>query len=927
MQTASRPVAPRKLGYRPALDGLRALSVVAVILYHADVSWMPGGFLGVEVFFVVSGFLITSLLLAERTGTGAIDLRAFWTRRVRRLMPASLAAIALAVAFGLLAADPLQRQELGGDVVASLGYVANWWFLFSGQSYGELFVAPSPLLHFWSLAIEEQFYLLFPLVAWAALGRSGWGRRRFGALLAGLTAVSIALPFVLPLSDDAIYYATPTRAAELLIGALLAVVVQHDRLVTTLTRDRRLQVAVSTAGLVALVGCATLWATTAQSSGWLYRGGFAAYAVLSALIVLAALLPGGPVEALLGGRALQHLGRISYGVYVYHWPLFLWIDERRTGLEGWPLFAVRVAVTLALAEASARLLEIPVRRGARLGPVRPIRLAGPAVAALVAVALLASATAPPPAVDFAAAEQALADAEAGAVPGALPGPAAPAPVEVDLLADEAPQARIAVFGDSTALLTATGLQRWADETGEVEFVPGISQLGCGVGRGGERRAADGRVEATFAHCDSWEDTWAEKVRVFGPSIAVVQVGPWETMDRRLPGDDQWRSLGDPVYDAWLLDEMVTAVDALTVDGASVVWLTSPPVNDNVDRAGDFGASDVRDPARMARLNELIAQLPERRPDQVEVVDLAGWLASSGRDAELRPDGVHFDDAGALDAARAYLGPALLDAHRRLWDETAPARAEQAAALAAAGPAVIGPEPGEPWRVLVWGDAPTGAIGQALEAWGAAGDDLEVTTVAPAGCGVTTPDARRVDGELVPVPEPCRARTELWEAVARVDPHAVLVVPGRFELADQLVAGEPTTLVAPNTGVYDDWARADLGAVADALHDGRRAVLVGASPPFRIDGDPAGDMARVVRVNQLAAELAASRARRDWMAVVDLAGATQAWPGGPLAPDLRPGGVDYSPEAARRMAEAIGLEIADRLDELAAAPRTAPDPGR
>jgi hypothetical protein len=368
----------------------------------------------------------------------------------------------------------------------------------------------------------------------------------------------------------------------------------------------------------------------------------------------------------------------------------------------------------------------------------------------------------------------------------------------------------------------------------------------------------------------------------------------------------------------LLDEMTEAVDVLSADGAAVVWLTSPLINDNVDRSGDFGRPETRDPARMAALNALIARLPERRPGKVAVVDLAGWLAQNPRDAELRSDGVHFDDGDdSAEAARQFLGPAVLAAYGQLWEDDRAARQARAAAEAAAAPAVVGPREGEPLRLVVWGDRTARPIGEALAGWGAADGRLEVTTVVRDDCGVTRPDVRRVAGEDVAVPADCAQRGELRAALAEVDPHAVLVVPGAWEVADQRVAGEPAVHVALTNGVYDDWARAELGEVADLLHDGDRAVLWATTPQLRIDGDPAGELERTVRLNQLLTELVASRARSPWAGLVDLAAESQRWPGGPLAPAYRPDGVSLSAEGAAAVAPWLGGEVLSRVATLAA----------
>ena len=218
-------------GRVPALDGLRGLAVAAVLLFHSQFSWARGGFLGVSAFFTLSGFLITSLLLAQRLGPERGQLRTFWIRRARRLLPAALVTLFGVTVYAATVATTDQLRVLRGDVFAALGYVANWRFYLSGQSYADLFRAPSPVLHFWSLAIEEQFYVVFPLVVaatlWLTRRRSELRRRQaLGALLVVGIGASVLASRVLYARDGStrVYYGTDTRAAELLVGALLAVV-------------------------------------------------------------------------------------------------------------------------------------------------------------------------------------------------------------------------------------------------------------------------------------------------------------------------------------------------------------------------------------------------------------------------------------------------------------------------------------------------------------------------------------------------------------------------------------------------------------------------------------------------------------------------------------------------------------------------------
>jgi peptidoglycan/LPS O-acetylase OafA/YrhL len=825
-----------RLPHFPALDGLRGLAVAVVLLFHGGFSWMTGGYLGVSTFFTLSGFLITALLLVERRSTGSIDLRGFWTRRFRRLMPAALAALALATLFGLTVADAVQRRNLAGDVTASLVDLANWRFIVSGQVYADLFGAPSPVLHFWSLAIEEQFYLLYPLLAWFAFRVLRVSRRVFAGILATLIAASVAVTLFAGFSPDRIYLGTDTRSAEVLIGALLATLLYHRRVTTSLATGPRAPRVVAGLGGAALAVCALLWVTVPQESEWLYRGGFPAYAVLSALVVLAAISPVGPVRWLLSLAGLRALGRISYGVYLYHWPVFLWLTPERTGWSDAPLLVPRLAVTFALALASYRFLESPVRHGSTLAGVRPVRFVPIAAGALVVTTLVVTVSAPRPVIDL---DQAAAELETlSALPGGddaafLGGPGAdgeatpaapPPPVTV---VGTPPRPRVGVFGDSTALMTAMGLFLWNQRSDQMDFVRGDPQLGCGVGRGGEYRSGS-EYEVLPEKCQ-WGERWAERIAAGQPNLAVVQIGPWEVGDRRLPGDDTWRSLGDPVYDDFLLSEMTAAVDTLSAGGAQVLWLTSPQVG-----AGTLGdAQQIRGvaalPERTARLNELIGQLPSVRPGKVRVVDLAGWLETTGEDIRLRPDGVHFSKETATEVAERWLERALIDAFRDAWTEAESARLAETNATRT--------------TVLVLGDPSAAGVADALATWGASSGLVEVVTVGQPPCGFLRTSTRRGPDGVQPTPEECEHVQYGWmQSAVAADADIIVIAPSIWDLTE--VSFDDGPLVEPGDPAHDEHARMQVGEINHALLRAAPTVVWLGPPAMSWSDDGSGEVATV-----------------------------------------------------------------------------------
>jgi peptidoglycan/LPS O-acetylase OafA/YrhL len=349
--------------YVPGLDGLRALAIAAVVLYHADVPWMPGGFLGVEIFLVISGFLITSLLRDEYRLRGTIDITDFWLRRARRLLPAMWALIfctALYAAYFL--SDELATFR--GDAIAALGYAANWVLIFDHKSYFEQAGRPSLLKHFWSLAIEQQFYLFWPGVfalVFARLPRLAAS----GLLLfaAGESALWMAVLFDPEVDPSRLYFGTDTRASGLLLGAALALL-RPGRMFESLGQEWR-------AGLEALGALALGLLVAAcfvvdEFEPTLYRGGFFWVALLTVMVITVVHQPGPSwLGRLLSLPPLRWLGVRSYSLYLWHFPIFMVTrPELDIALTGLPALLVRLALALFFAELSYRFVEAPVRSGA-----------------------------------------------------------------------------------------------------------------------------------------------------------------------------------------------------------------------------------------------------------------------------------------------------------------------------------------------------------------------------------------------------------------------------------------------------------------------------------------------------------------------------------------------------------------------------------
>src|SRR5215212_7555337 len=385
-----------RLPYLPGLDGLRALAVIAVLLYHDGLPWIPGGFLGVEVFFVLSGYLITSLLLAEWRAEGSVDLKVFWLRRARRLLPALYLLVVVTLSCAVLFL-PEEVAGLRSDALAAFGYATNWYLIFGHESYFEAVGRPSLLKHLWSLAVEEQFYLVWPVLFWVSIsfGATRWRHRRVFVGALGGAALSVLLLAVLyvPGADPSrLYYGTDTRAAGLLIGAALALVwtpgatrrsyptgrllqetsllgrADHNGLRRTFRRRWGWLVPTSldALGFFALGALVFFCLSLGEYAPFLYRGGLALVSLSTAAVIMAVAYPhtrlGG--TGLLGWVPLRWIGERSYGIYLWHWPVFMVTrPQLDVSFDGLPLLALRLGVTVLLADLSYRYVETPIRRG------------------------------------------------------------------------------------------------------------------------------------------------------------------------------------------------------------------------------------------------------------------------------------------------------------------------------------------------------------------------------------------------------------------------------------------------------------------------------------------------------------------------------------------------------------------------------------
>jgi peptidoglycan/LPS O-acetylase OafA/YrhL len=668
---------PRRLVYQPALDGVRALAVLAVLFFHAGTPGFSGGYLGVSVFFTLSGYLITSLIVDEHDDTGTVDFRKFYGRRLRRLLPASVATVIAVVVIAAVTDLFDAVADLRAQVVGSLLQVANWVLLSGGSSYQDLLAqasgATSPLAHFWSLAIEEQFYWVWPLLMLLLLTRLASQRSRVTALAAMTGVAMVAAPVIAQVwGPDAAYWATPARLAEILVGALLAVVLRTVRLPAGLSILAPAALAVLTVAVI----------TFPSSSGPAYEGYLPLIALVSGALIVG-LQVDGVSNRLLSTAPLVALGKISYGVYLVHWPVFVIMDSDRMGFDGAPLLLLRFGVTLAISLASYYLLEQPIRLRQGIPFRTTVGIAGVSTVAVIAMAFAVMPSGPTSywVSDPDVAAAAAIDAEPSGIE-LLPPPAGPTsspPTTSPAVDDTVPgdtsststtvpatvplpelnrPVRIVMTGDSTADALGTGVVTWAAANPELAQVEVNAAFGCGFLMGGDRLVGDELVSASS--CDGWPAiALFPVVERTGPDVVAVMNTSWDILDRRWDGGDLL-SPADPEFRARLLDTYTTLVDDLVAAGASRVAFIEEPVPNSSWRDSADGQDD---PSRHAVLAEVYAEVGAARPDVVRMIDLASWFTEAGfdDDREARPDGIHLVPEASTKIAQEFLGEELVRA--------------------------------------------------------------------------------------------------------------------------------------------------------------------------------------------------------------------------------------------------------------------------
>jgi len=657
-----------------ALDGIRGLAVLGVLLFHADL--LRGGWVGVDVFFVLSGFLITGLLLDEHREWGTVSLRGFWARRVRRLVPALLVVLAAVVVAWTAMARA--TDALRGDVLATLGYVANWHFIDTDQSYFASFEA-SPLRHAWSLSIEEQFYVVWPL-AFLGLVRL----RRPLALALLLVAVAASTWWMHHVAADPgqlsrAYYGSDTRASAILLGCAAALGLDALRRTRPWTVDhvlRRVSVPLVAAAGLALAAVAV---AVPEDARWLYRnGGFTLVGLAAAALVVAVpQLPRGRLRRFLRGPGIVRLGLISYGLYLWHWPVALAVGELDLP-RAVALFA-QLIIPVLLAEISFRLVEQPIRR---------VRLRRPAFATLSGAAMVAGLTV---AATTQAAAPALIPEEASGmvVAGARQPPSRPAPLmHATRTAPATTEGRVpstrpriipwALVRDRGTTTTANPTTTsTTSTTTPLELPLDVAVLGDSVAwtvasnpapdaplrvRGywharcdivGDRVITGDHANDADPNCPSWPEGWRATLAERADAVVVVlglrQLFDLEVDGVRLP-------VGSPAWEEHYRAAVARALGVVRAEtSAPVLWFDVPCYTWEQEGTG----GEEHDERRLRVVNRVLRDALAADP-RVRVVDYAERVCDgTASDPALRPDGAHLTREAARELWR-WLTPMILE---------------------------------------------------------------------------------------------------------------------------------------------------------------------------------------------------------------------------------------------------------------------------
>ncbi|NYF99596.1 acyltransferase family protein [Janibacter cremeus] len=613
----------KSLPYRPAIDGLRAFAVLAVIAFHLLPGTLPGGWFGVDVFFVISGFLITALLLAEyRRERGRINLVGFWLARARRLLPALFVVLAAVLVGATFLTMSGRTGNVAGDVLATLGYVANWRFVLGDEAYFGQVASPSPLRHAWSLAVEEQFYLIYPMIL---IGLLALIRRRV-TLFAVLTVVSGASAVLMAhlhhpgLDPSRIYYGTDTRAHQLLVGAAVAALISGGPGAIDRDKARILDTWCRRLALPALlvVLSAFWWAGPAQSV--IFEGLAVPLSLAICVVLVAATSPAASLtQRLLSWEPLRRIGMVSYGLYLWHWPIIVFLNDQVLPIPTAPRVVLQVGLTSLLAWLSYRYVERPVRREGIRALVPRLPRASVVFAWAAVPALVVGAVTMP------AAARTVATTTASPSELTIPQPAyrpGGQMVSVIFIGNSVPQSLITYFKPSNhpdlRLFDTTNIG--CDPLAAAKF-------------------SNGKVQPEQEGCSAWRAGWGEEIASDDPDVVLYFVAHTMVTDRIDRGTVV--EFGSP---AWV-DLIEEGLDSARSAAGSHQFAV---INVSCHKMPTFNSEEIKrvnDAEYVTTLNEAVSAWAE--DNNVPVLDQYSLLCPGGEyhdtinDVPLYQDAIHF----------------------------------------------------------------------------------------------------------------------------------------------------------------------------------------------------------------------------------------------------------------------------------------------
>jgi peptidoglycan/LPS O-acetylase OafA/YrhL len=619
-----------KLPHLPGLSGLRAIALLAVLVFAHDVDLLQGGYLGISTVFTLSGFLMATLALAEWSQTTELIWVRFWDRRGRNIVPPYLAVLITVVVLQAVVRVG-SVPTFKGDMFASLGFVNNWRQAFPAEGFASSFTELSALKHLWPISITVQAYLLFPLVFVLLMLVTGRQWRASGYIFGALAALSFGAAWLL--SDNAearriAYFGTHTRVGEMLVGVVLAFVVLTPRFRKVMSTPQVLSV-VRNGAAGALLVLVALWYLVPLDSPSLFHGVTVLNAVLTAWVILAVTMPG-PAASILGFAPLRYLGEISLAAYLFHWPLYLLLDEERTGLSGPLLLGARLVATVAVGALVYWAVQRPFKH--LKVPAVSLGTGFATVGAVVAAAVFVLPVNPPANISL--------DIDDGEGPGDLEA-LRPAAGDADL--------RVLLVGDEAAGSLVSGFAAWNDADGhedqQVQIDTHVTPQ-CPLGGSGPRRRLGEKVDPSI-ECESWRPRLPEMLEAGSYDVILVAMGGGDLGERKLGRN--WQHLGDPGFDVWMAEQIDGLADVLAKEGAPVLWATYPHLRLTGPEggSGDWTDFDDNDPLRVDRLNELITSTLNGR-NGFEIVDIAAWLYEVPRgefNSDLRK-GATFSEQGA-----------------------------------------------------------------------------------------------------------------------------------------------------------------------------------------------------------------------------------------------------------------------------------------